>query len=82
MAKTMVALHAPLAEPFASVTTKVRGHIPSVHTAWVSFDPVEHTELRKYLDSEGIDDLTDACNLAGALYHSRRVNPISVSAIR
>ncbi len=82
MARSIVAPPARLAERLVQVTREVRGRIPTVHTDWVSFDPAEHAELRKHLDTQGVDELSGACNVAGALYHGRQVNPISVSAIR
>lgn len=82
MTKSAKTPSARLAEPFAAAKREVRGHVPSVHTAWVTFSPVEHAQLRQHLDTQGVSELREACNLAGALYHGRKANPISFSAIR
>ena len=79
---SLIALKAPLAEPVQPVANLVRGRVPSVHSAWVQFTSHELEQLGKHLDSSAIDELVDACNLAGALYHAKKTNPISFSSIR
>ena len=82
MATTRLALTVPLAEPVAEIAVRVRGLAPSVQSEWVKFNAHERTELAKHLGGPAIEELASACNLAGALYHARKANPISVSAIR
>lgn len=72
----------PLAEPVQAPLNTVRGRVPSLDESWVQFTGLEIERLAKHLDVETIDELTEACRVAGALYHARKANPISISAIR
>ena len=72
----------PLAEPLRRLTKLVRGKTPDVHSDWVSFSGPEHKALLKHLDASTVEQVREACSFAGAMYHSCRLNPISIKAIR
>ncbi len=80
--RKLLALKEPLAEPVLPPSTMVRGRIPSVGEDWVRFTQIETEKLAKHLDRAAIDELAGACGITGALYHARRANPISLSAIK
>lgn len=48
----------------------------------MKFTPPERQALSKYLDTSVIDELAESCSFVGALYHHRRVNPVSFAAER
>lgn len=73
---------APLARTLLPISSRVNGKAPDINSDWVVFDVAAIEILSKYLDKKAIDELQQACNFVGAMYHEKRENPISFTAER
>jgi len=77
-----VPLKTTLAQPVVTPSKPVRGRLPDANDDWVTFDEADRLLLQGYLTDAGIEELREACSLAGGLYHWRRLNPISVASTK
>lgn len=66
---------APLARTLLPSRSLVNGKAPAINSDWVEFDLAAIEILCKYLDKKAIDELQQACNFVGAMYHNHRANP-------